>query len=118
MSTFLENDLLLKTAITLSENSVKHIAAESGIKANTLYKWKTTNFLQRFHLLSWPLPFYMMKRLPESLPGCQIDLDSDAEQIPGKTICRFGSVAPTIVGAKAPVALSFSDQTAQSAVRA
>ena len=43
MSTFLENDLLLKTAITLSDNSVKHIAAESGIKANTLYKWKTTN---------------------------------------------------------------------------
>ena len=43
MSTFLENDLLLKTAITLSENSVKHIAEESGIKANTLYKWKTTN---------------------------------------------------------------------------
>lgn len=77
-----------------------------------------THFLQRFHLLSWPLPFYMMKRLPESLPGCQIDLDSDAEQILGKTICRFGSVALTIVGAKAPVALSFSDQTAQSAVRA
>ena len=43
MSTFLENDLLLKTAITLSDNSVKHIAAESGIKANTLYKWKTTD---------------------------------------------------------------------------
>ena len=43
MSTFTETDLLLKTAITLSENSVKHIAAESGIKANTLYKWKTTN---------------------------------------------------------------------------
>ena len=43
MNNYLENDLLLKTAITLSENSVKHIAAESGIKANTLYKWKTTD---------------------------------------------------------------------------
>ncbi len=29
--------------ITLSENSVKHIAAKSGIKVNTLYKWKTTD---------------------------------------------------------------------------
>ena len=43
MTTFAETDLLLKTTITLSENSVKHIAAESGIKVNTLYKWKTTN---------------------------------------------------------------------------
>ena len=43
MTTFAENNLLLKTTITLSENSVKHIAAESGIKANTLYKWKTTD---------------------------------------------------------------------------
>ena len=43
MTTFAETDLLLKTAINLSENSVKHIAAESGIKANTLYKWKTTD---------------------------------------------------------------------------
>ena len=43
MTTFAENELLLKTAMTLSENSVKHIAAESGIKANTLYKWKTTD---------------------------------------------------------------------------
>ena len=43
MTTFAENEILLKAAMTLSENSVKHIAAESGIKANTLYKWKTTN---------------------------------------------------------------------------
>ena len=43
MNTFSETELLLRTAITLSENSVKHIAAESGIKANTLYKWKTTD---------------------------------------------------------------------------
>ena len=43
MNTFAETELLLKTAVNLSDNSVKHIAAESGIKANTLYKWKTNN---------------------------------------------------------------------------
>lgn len=43
MNTFAETEALLKSAITLSQNSVKHIAAESGIKANTLYKWKTTD---------------------------------------------------------------------------
>ena len=43
MSTFADTETLLKTAIILSQNSVKHIAAESGIKANTLYKWKTSS---------------------------------------------------------------------------
>ena len=43
MNTFAETELLLKTAINLSQNSVKHIAAECGIKPNCLYKWKTTN---------------------------------------------------------------------------
>ena len=38
MNTFAETELLLKTAINLSQNSVKHIAAECGIKANCLYK--------------------------------------------------------------------------------
>ena len=41
MSTFAETELLLKTAINLSDNSVKDIAAGAEIKANTLYKWKT-----------------------------------------------------------------------------
>ena len=43
MNTFAKTELLLKTAINLSQNSVKHIAAECGIKANCLYKWKTTD---------------------------------------------------------------------------
>ena len=36
----LENQLL--TAINLPGSSIKTIAAETGIQANTLYKWKTT----------------------------------------------------------------------------
>ena len=43
MNTFAEIEELLKSAIILSQNSVKHIAATSGIKASTLYKWKTTD---------------------------------------------------------------------------
>ncbi len=43
MNTFAETEALLKSAIVLSQNSVKQIAAECGIKANTLYKWKTTD---------------------------------------------------------------------------
>ena len=43
MNTFAETELLLKTAITLSDSKVKEIAEATGIKANTLYKWKTTD---------------------------------------------------------------------------
>ena len=43
MNTFAETEALLKTAIILSQNSVKDIAEACGIKANTLYKWKTTD---------------------------------------------------------------------------
>ena len=41
MNTFSETETILKTAIILSQNSVKDIAEACGIKANTLYKWKT-----------------------------------------------------------------------------
>ena len=43
MNTFTETEALLKSAVILSQNSVKKIAEECGIKANTLYKWKTTD---------------------------------------------------------------------------
>ncbi len=43
LNTYAETELLLKTAIGLSQNSVKQIAAECGIKPNCLYKWKTTD---------------------------------------------------------------------------
>ena len=38
-----EIDLLLLLAVSLSPNSIKDIASASGIKANTIYKWKTTS---------------------------------------------------------------------------
>ena len=41
--TFAETEALLKTAINLHGRSVKTISAATGIKASTLYKWKTTD---------------------------------------------------------------------------
>ena len=40
--TFAQTEFLLLTAIQLPGQSIKSIAAETGIQANTLYKWKTT----------------------------------------------------------------------------
>ena len=41
-NTFAELETLLLTAINLPGSNIKSIAAVTGIKANTLYKWKTT----------------------------------------------------------------------------
>lgn len=40
---FAEIELLLHTALRLSPNSIKDIAAATGIKPGTLYKWCTTD---------------------------------------------------------------------------
>ena len=66
MNTFAETEALLKSAIILSQNSVKHIADASGIKANTLYKWKTTDV----HLSPTKadaLLLYFMENEPQAL---------------------------------------------------
>ena len=41
-TTFAELETLLLTAINLPGSTIKEIAAATGMKANTLYKWKTT----------------------------------------------------------------------------
>ena len=40
--TFAETEALLRTAINLRGHTVKDISAATGIKASTLYKWKTS----------------------------------------------------------------------------
>ncbi len=40
--TFADTEALLLTAIGLDGESIKHIGEETGIKADTLYKWKST----------------------------------------------------------------------------
>ena len=41
-TTFAEMESLLLTVVRLPGSNIKSIAAATGIKANTLYKWKTT----------------------------------------------------------------------------
>lgn len=41
--TYAETEALLLTAIGLDGNSIKSIAAATGINADTLYKWKNTD---------------------------------------------------------------------------
>jgi len=41
-TTFSEMEELLLAALGLSGSTIKEIAIATGIKANTLYKWKTT----------------------------------------------------------------------------
>jgi len=65
-TTFAELENLLLTAINLPGSSIKDIAAATGIKANTLYKWKTTPV----HLSpdkADRLLLYFLEREPERL---------------------------------------------------
>ena len=41
-NTFAETEALLQTAINMRGHTVKDIAAATGIRVDTLYKWKTT----------------------------------------------------------------------------
>ena len=41
-TTFAEMENLLRTAINMKGRTVKAIATATGIRADTLYKWKTT----------------------------------------------------------------------------
>ena len=43
MTTFSDTESILLLAVKISDNSVKTISDATGIKASTLYKWKTTN---------------------------------------------------------------------------
>ena len=41
MTTFSETEAILKSAIMISQNSVKQISEASGINVDILYKWKS-----------------------------------------------------------------------------
>ena len=67
MNTFAETDFLLKTAIVLSQNSVKDIAAACGIKANTLYKWKTNEKVHLSPAKADALLLYFIENEPDTI---------------------------------------------------
>ncbi len=65
-TTFAETEDLLRTAINLRGETTKSIAAATGIRADTLYKWKTT----KGHLCppkADALLLYFMKNEPNRL---------------------------------------------------
>ena len=65
-TTFAEMEALLLTALSLPGCSTKAIASATGIKANALYKWKTTDA----HLSpakTDALPLYFIQNEPQRL---------------------------------------------------
>ena len=78
-TTFAELEALLLTAINLSDFTIKEIAAATGIKANTLYKWKTTPV----HLSpekADKLLLYFMKHEPDRLELAELFLSQKTRE--------------------------------------
>ena len=67
MNTFAETEALLKSAIILSQNSIKEIAAATGIKPNTLYKWKSSGKGHLSPSKADKLLIYFIQNEPECL---------------------------------------------------
>ena len=66
-NTFAETEALLQTAIGLPGRSIKEIAAATGIKPNTLYKWKSNGKAHLSPEKADRLLFYFIQHEPERL---------------------------------------------------
>ena len=78
-NTFAETEALLQTAIGLPGRSIKEIAAATGIKPNTLYKWKSSNV----HLSPQKadaLLLYFIQNEPDRLERAEAQLYANANQ--------------------------------------
>ena len=67
MYTFAETELLLRTAVNLSDNSVKQIAAAAGIKANTIYKWTSNENVHLSPQKADALLLYFLENEPKAI---------------------------------------------------
>ena len=67
MNTFAETESLLRLSIALSQNSVKDIAAASGIKASTLYKWRTNEKVHLSPTKADTLLHYFYEKEPKTI---------------------------------------------------
>ena len=67
MKAFEETEDLLELAISLSKNSVKQIAEESGIMASTIYKWKVTENRHLTPQNSETLLRYFIEKEPQAI---------------------------------------------------
>ena len=73
-NTSLQTEALLLTAISLPGRNIKLISNDSGIKASTLYKWKTS----KTHLSPTKMDkllIYFMQNEPERLQFADLILD-------------------------------------------
>ena len=66
-NTFAEMEALLKIAIELPGSSIKEIAAATGIKPNTLYKWKSNENAHLSPQKADALLLYFIQNEPERL---------------------------------------------------
>ena len=66
-STFAEMEALLKTAIELPGSSIKDISAETDIKPNTLYNWKSNENAHLSPQKADKLLLYFIQNEPERL---------------------------------------------------
>ena len=66
-NTFAEMEALLLTAIELPGNSIKEIAAATGILPNTLYKWKSSGKAHLSPKKADKLLLYFIQNEPERL---------------------------------------------------
>ena len=66
-NTFAETEALLQTTIKLPGRSIKEIAAATGIKPNTLYKWKSSGKGHLSPQKADKLLIYFIQNEPERL---------------------------------------------------
>ncbi len=66
-NTFAETEALLQTTIKLPGRSIKEIAAATGIKPNTLYKWKSSGKGHLSPQKADALLLYFIQNEPERL---------------------------------------------------
>ena len=73
-NTSLQTEALLLTAIGLPGRNIKQISTDSGIKASTLYKWKTSKTNLSPTKMD-KLLIYFMQNEPERLQFADLILD-------------------------------------------
>lgn len=85
--TFAETENILRTTINMKGNTVKDIAAATGIKVDTLYKWKTTEA----HLSpakADALLLYFIQNEPQRLELAETVLAAKNDTLSSFKMCR------------------------------
>ena len=93
-NTSLQTEALLLTAISLPGRSIKQISTDSGIKASTLYKWKTS----KTHLSPTKMDkllVYFMYKEPERLEFADLILEQAFQDYMNDDLTSFDRSSDT-----------------------